>query len=146
MKKKELNNKCAILIYYNIINKYLYKRYSFNNFINCFDVCLGFDMHACGLGFLVNPSCFAVLPCFLFVTVGSHCSLIRFSLVVRFLELLKFFSRRFRSSLSSFFEHDLVCPLLMLFLRSFCLFKWFIPCAPTLGSAWAARLFQVPRS
>ena len=29
MKKKELNNKCAILIYYNIINKYLYKRYSF---------------------------------------------------------------------------------------------------------------------
>ena len=29
--KKEINNKCAILIYYNIINKYLFIRYSFKD-------------------------------------------------------------------------------------------------------------------
>ena len=35
MKKKELNNKCALLIYYKIINKYIFIRYSFKPFLMC---------------------------------------------------------------------------------------------------------------
>ena len=31
--KKEINNKCAILIYYIIINKYMFIRYSFKPFL-----------------------------------------------------------------------------------------------------------------
>ena len=36
--EKGINNKCAILIYYNIINKYLYKRYSFKDTLCVLDL------------------------------------------------------------------------------------------------------------